>query len=105
MYSPRLKEKYKPTHLKIDIEGAEIDWLLDSKGIFPDYVQQISIEVHAVKGVTAYSECFDTINKNFEHLHIIPITGFKNGNIKEFPKLGITYSGTLFGIDIFMRRK
>lgn len=103
-------EKYKPTHLKMDIEGAEEDWLRANEGVFPDHVQEFALEIH---GKPIYQEFNDVwyhnIIKDFDILHVYPNTGFikDNSPLWNYSNLGIEdlKAGSVFGIDIFMRRK
>lgn len=100
-----LLEEHKPTHVKVDIEGAEIDWLLDCKGFFPSHIQQMSFEVHRKRGMNIYSDFYDRISEDFNHIKITPNVGFAGGTLEEFPKLGISWAGRVWGADIFITRK
>lgn len=98
----------KPTHLKIDIEGAEIDWIKQTEANIPDSVQELALEIH--KDNTGFFEEFDSIwypkiCEKFEPIFIHPNSGFKDENKITLPNMGIEVYGSLFGIDLLFRRK
>ena len=105
----KLMEKYKPTHIKCDIEGAEIPWLADCKGIFPDYVQELAFELHGKAGIIELENYYDNIIEHFEIVSFVPSVGFKGSFNKEdatlYEKIGYTTEGTLWSIDLFLRRR
>lgn len=99
----KLIEKYKPTHIKIDIEGSEIEWFKTNPNPFPDYVKEIAIEVHRKTGVQ-YVHDNDTF-KDYQIISITPNTGFPNAKrYYDFPKYNIKGQGAVFGIDVFLRK-
>ena len=107
-YLPDVIEKFQPTHLKMDIEGGEHDWLVETKGIIPDYIQQFALELHGVHTTEFFDkECYVNLVKHFDFVHVEPNFGFVNENAEswEFPNLGIKGKGALFGVDMFLRRK
>jgi FkbM family methyltransferase len=104
-----LLEKYKPTHVKCDIEGAEIDWLADCEGIFPDYIQELAFELHGRAGIVELERYYDNIIEHFEIVSFVPSVGFKGSFNKKdavlYEKVGYTTEGTLWSIDLFLRRR
>ena len=95
----------QPTHLKMDIEGAELDWLDAHGGKLPDCVQEFALEIHG-----RYSDMdsmwLPKMKENFEVIHIYPNYGFVNATADHhvYPNMEIDIQGRMFGIDIFMRR-
>jgi FkbM family methyltransferase len=107
-YLPDVLKFFKPTHLKMDIEGGEGDWLCLSNGIAPACVQQFAIELHGIEMTKYYeTQCYDKVAKGWEFVHVAPNSGFDNENadVWAFPKLGFKGRGALFGVDMFLRRK
>lgn len=100
-------EKYKPSHVKCDIEGSERDWIRELDGKFPSYVKEISFELHGGDFFHEFEDVhLDKFTKEFEVVNVTPNWGFASADkVCVLPKLGISVNGSLFGIDIFMRRK
>ena len=101
-------DTHKPTHLKMDIEGAEIEWLDENQGVFPDHIQEFALELHGKYGIYKFEEVwYNNIIKDFDIVKVAPNYGFvsENAHRWELPNLGIDIKGHMFGIDIFMRRK
>ena len=48
---------------------------------------------------------YNNIIKDFNIINATAEYGFENDNLWEFPELNINGSGSLFGVDIFLRRK
>jgi FkbM family methyltransferase len=104
----KVLEEIKPTVLKIDIEGAEKEWLETINCKIPEYVQQFSIEIHDKDTFAKMNdEWIDEIRQNFDILSIAPNTGFANENSIPvvYENLGINVKAIVFGIDIVARRK
>lgn len=100
-------DHYHPTHLKIDIEGAELDWLEMNKGILPD-VQEIALEIHTETGVKKFeNEWYHNVIKQFDIIEVIPNMGFikPDSPVTYLPNLQIELKGAVFGIDLFLRKK
>lgn len=100
-----LIDKHRPTHLKVDIEGAEVEWLKDCDGKFHECIQELSFEVHAKRGIETYIEFYDKIAEDFDHVSITPNTGFPGSGIIKYEKLGIDVDARIWGVDIFLKRK
>jgi FkbM family methyltransferase len=104
-----LLDKYKPSHVKVDIEGAEIPWLIDCEGIFPDYIKEIAFELHGNSGVKELENYYDNIIKHFEIIAFEPSVGFKGSFNKDnavlYEKIGYRPDGMLFSIDLFLKRR
>ena len=109
-YLPDILENYRPTHIKMDIEGAEKEWLKENKGIFPGYVKEMAIELHSRDLFELFNDVYyHNIIKDFDFVSIDPNYGFVNKkipNAKIYKNLNINLPEcALFGIDIFLRRK
>lgn len=106
-YLPDVLEKYRPSHLKVDIEGAEHDWLVQNEFAFPSYVKEIAIELHHHETIDLAEKLAPRIRSEFEFVSVVANAGFikKSKNFWEYPNLGLKGKGTLFGIDLFLRRK
>lgn len=105
---PDLIASIHPSHLKMDIEGGETDWLLDNQGFFPSYVEQFAIELHGLETTQHFNDvCYPNFIKEFELVHAEPNFGFVNADSESwsYPNLGISGRGALFGVDVFLRRK
>ena len=101
-------DRVRPTHLKMDIEGAEFDWLMDNQGVFPSYIKEFSIELHGEKTFYNFDQVwYNSIIKDFDIIDVSPEIGFvkEDSKLNYYPNLGINEKGRLFGIDVFMRRK
>ena len=101
-------EQFKPTHFKMDIEGAEIDWIKNIKGKIPDCVQEFAVEIH--KDASNFYEEFDStwfpiICSEFDCVYIHPNSGFKSEKLTDLPNLEIKVYGALFGIDLLFKRR
>lgn len=105
----KLFEKHQPTHLKVDIEGAEWPWLEISGGEFPTSVQEISFELHSQDKITEFEKRWlPRVLQDYELIKATPNYGFasKDSEITwDFPDLGVKGPGTLWGLDVFFRRK
>ena len=100
----RLLEEYQPSHLKIDVEGAEYP-IMESMGWkVPQCVKQMALEFHWPEKVMAYEETFrkDLVADGFE-----PVDETVNyvGGDNELSFLGrqINYRN-IWGMDCFYRR-
>lgn len=101
-----LLEKHKPTHLKIDIEGAELEWFTATNAKIPDYVQEVALEFHRKEGIVKFDQLWYNILKEDFDVTFEPLYGYTNvDNIESFPNLGIELKGRVFGIDVFLKRK
>ena len=99
-------EKYKPSHVKMDIEGTEFQWFELIKGKIPNYVKEFAFELHNNFKVYKWVEMwYNTIIKDFDIINVNPDMGFKKGKPYSIPELGIEGTGRLFGVDLFLRRK
>ncbi len=99
---------YKPSHLKMDIEGTEFEWFESIEGKIPDCIEQFALEIHNHKKVYKWVEMwYNTIIKDFDIINVAPEVGFRNDITFELPELGIKEErgGTMWGVDIFMKRK
>lgn len=108
-YVPEIFENYKPTHLKIDIEGAEWPILQHYNGKFPGYIQEMAIEIHGKKQIIDFdkSEIFSNMLKDYDMIYHHVISGFYDPSkvpivLNNFEA---SVQGQLFGIDMFLRRK
>jgi len=107
-YLPDILNSIKPTHLKMDIEGAETDWLEENEGDFPSCVQELAIEIHHVDTIKRFDEDWlPNWSKDFDLIHASSNHGFANESSSswKFKNLGISGKGALFGIDLLLRRK
>jgi FkbM family methyltransferase len=107
-YLPDVIKFFKPTHLKMDIEGGEDAWLRQTYGVLPKHVKQFAMELHGVDTTMFFeTECYDSLAKEWDFVHVGPNSGFDNENadVWAFPKLGFKGRGALFGVDLFLRRK
>jgi len=107
-YFPEVLEKYKPTHLKVDIEGGEDAWLRECRGVMPKYVEQFAIELHWKSTIQFFEdECINNILKDFDLVRVKENVGFVNQSKDKwnYPKIGVSCHGVLYGIDLFFRRK
>lgn len=107
-YINDLLELHKPTHLKMDIEGTEFEWLELNNGKIPEYINEFALEVHNHKKIYKFVELwYNTIVEDFDIINVAPEVGFRNNIPFEIPELGIKEErgGTMWGVDIFMRRK
>jgi len=105
-FLPDVLEMYKPTHLKVDIESAESKWLNDTDFSIPDHVQELAIEIHRTSDIQKLNDIWiHQLKEDFDIVEIDPCTGFANDKEVEYPNLGFSHTGTLFGIDMFLRRK
>lgn len=99
---------YKPSLVKMDIEGAEYPWFESNKGKFPRCVREIALDLHGEKGIHRFeSEWLGEILKDFELVHAQANTAFE-GNKKlryAFPMLGIKGTGKVYAMDVFFRRR
>ena len=99
-------DSLKPTHLKMDIEGTEAHWLEQNSGILPSCIKEFALELHNKSNVYKFTEMwYNNIIKDFNIINATAEYGFENDNLWEFPELNINGSGSLFGVDIFLRRK
>lgn len=106
-YLPEVINRFRPTHLKIDIEGAEHDWLMENEFTFPLHVREIALELHRTETIEVAEKLWPRIQSEFEVVALRPNDGFIKPDSKtwSFPNLGIEGKGVLFGVDIFLRRK
>ncbi len=107
MYLPGTIEAFRPSHLKVDIEGAEHDWLMENEFAFPTYVREIAIELHRKETIDLAEKLMPRIKTEFDLVAAVANDGFiKPDSPKwEYPNLGLKGKGVLFGIDLFLRRK
>lgn len=102
-------ESVRPSIVKMDIEGAEYEWFLNNKGVLPDYIRQISFEIHSEKMFSFMEKvCIFNLRKDFDLIHINPNAGFikENSPVRSYPNIGFEVKcGTLFGIDLLFKRK
>jgi len=102
----KVLDEHRPTHLKMDIEGTEAHWLEQNNGILPKYIEEFALELHNKSNVYKFMEMwYNNIMKDFKIVRARADYGFENDNFWEFPELEIAGSGSLFGVDIFMRRR
>lgn len=98
----------KPTHLKIDIEGSEIDWIKENNGEIPDCVEEFFIEIHKRLDFLQIfdSEYFPKIKEKFDIIHLdLTQQGFDTENRLFLPNLGIDTKKNVLGIEILFKRK
>lgn len=93
------------THIKIDIEGAEQDFL-DEHFQLPKTVQQISLEVHKEEFCLHYERNIHRylLNQGFQLKVCYPNWGFANKESEIKYIFGEEYKGALFGSDLFYER-
>jgi len=103
-----LVNKYKPTHLKLDIKGTEMIWFEETNGVIPDCVQQFFVEVYTKKASQLYDKKFVPIQKeNFDIKFIYPTEKFRGmGDWYDCPNLGLPkVNAQLYDINVLMVRK
>lgn len=101
-------DEINPTHLKIDIEGAEIEWIQQTEATIPDSVVEFSLEIHPNRDdfFTEFDSIwFPKLCEKFIPMFIHPNTGFKSPTKTVLPNMEIQAFGSVFGIDILFRRK
>lgn len=106
-YLPELVDAIAPTHLKVDIEGAEHDWLMQNEFSFHDNIQEIAIELHRHDTIEMAEQLWPYVKQEYDVIAVTANDGFikPDSKIWSFPNLGIEGKGVLFGVDIFLRRK
>jgi FkbM family methyltransferase len=102
-----LIRSFKPTHVKIDIEGAE--WgLLNSDYLWPSSVKQIAVELHNARKITEYagSAQLEALLHDYTIVKCMPQFGIgAKDNLTKLPGFLIhRVGGTLFGLDLFLER-
>lgn len=105
----KVLEELQPTHLKIDIEGSEIEWIKQIEADFPESIKELALEIHRDEKEKFFYEFdkvwYPKICEKFEPIFIHPNSGFKNENIIALPNMGIQVHGRLFGIDLLFRKR
>lgn len=97
--------EFQPTHLKIDIEGAEKDILKYWDYVIPSCVQELSLEIHALTYCKKFYESYNKkIQKQFELVRAEPNHGFFNKG-SNWEMFDIKSNSVLYGFDLFYRRK
>lgn len=100
---------FRPTHVKMDIEGAEIQWLKDIGGEIPAHIEEIAIELHRASHIHDLSKrgILRNILEDFEIVHVDPMIAFED-RVKtkiDIPEFNLRQTGSLLAIDVFLRRK
>lgn len=102
----KLLEREDWTHIKIDVEGAERDFL-NEKFIesLPESTKEISLELHSNKYCCQYPEKQHKLFEaaGFELVNAYLNVGFAGDETKTI--FGQEYNGSLFGLDLFYRKK
>lgn len=105
-------EDYQPNKVKVDIEGAEWPWLKEIKGKLPSYIKEIALELHGYKNILENQRYIDNILKYYDIIYIGENSGYitkdPNKELWDLSKYGLSNTkrtSTLFGVDIFLRRK
>lgn len=101
-------DEIRPNVLKIDIEGAEREWLETTNCKFPSFVEQISLEIHHKEIFKRMNdEWLDIMKEDFDILLVHANSGFQKETAAQivYENLGIDIRGVIFGIDIVARRK
>ena len=96
----------KWTHIKMDIEGAEKDFL-NKDFIVPDSVREMSLEVHSEKYILDFeaNQQKYILEQGFELTSATPNYGFAGKDPVMREAFGVEYTGSLFGFDLFYTRK
>ncbi len=97
---------WKYTHIKMDIEGAEKDFL-NENFIVPNSVEEMSLEVHSEKYILDFEANYQKyiLAQGFELVSATPNYGFVGKDPVMREAFGVEYTGSLFGFDLFYRRK
>ena len=104
-----LIEKYKPTHLKMDIKGTEMLWMEKHKGKLPDCVQEFFAEIYGHHPSEFYDTHYWPVqnNQGFDLTFMYPTERFKNmGGWYNLPNLGRpNINAALFDLNVLLSRK
>lgn len=104
----KLIAQFSPSHLKMDIEGAENDWLAQNEGVVHPCVKEFALEVHRGPKIAEFAQrALPRILEDFELVYCDPMIAFSavSDNVIEIPLLNIKTTGTLMAVDLFFRRK
>lgn len=104
----KLIETFQPTHLKMDIEGAENDWFEKNDGVLPSCIEQFAVEVHRGPKIQRFARhAMPNILKDFELINCAPMIAFSAVSKKpvSVPELNISSTGTLMAVDLFFKRR
>jgi hypothetical protein len=77
-----LVNKFEDVFLKMDIEGSEIDWIMETEGLGFGKFKQMVIEFHDLLIDERVLNCIEKINQTHFLIH-------KHGNNNSFSEMGI----------------
>lgn len=98
-------EEFKPTHVKMDIEGAEKDILALWNYRLPSCVREFALEIHTASYCKQfYSTYTKLIEQEFDLVFADPAHGFINKG-SDWEMFGFKANSVLYGFDLFYRRK
>lgn len=97
--------KYEPTHVKMDIEGAEKDILVLWNNQVPRFIKQLAIEIHAPGYVKQFEDVIhpEFVKQGLKLIHASPVHGFINKG-KQWDHFGHSHTSVLFGFDLLYVR-
>lgn len=104
----KLIEKYKPTHLKMDIKGTEMLWFEKTGGKLPECVEQFFVEVYRKKGAEEYDSKYVPVQlEEFDIEFVYPTEQFKGmGDWYDCPNLGLPkQNAQIYDINVVLKRK
>lgn len=105
IFIDRVIEEFQPSHLKMDIEGAEKDILRHWDYVVPSCVREFSLEIHAPSYCKKFYETYGKkIEEQFDLVQAEPCHGFFNKG-SEWEMFGMKKNSVLYGFDLFYRRK
>jgi FkbM family methyltransferase len=97
--------RYNPTHLKMDIEGAEREILELWDFKIPSCVREFSLEIHSPSYCKDFADDYThRLETQFELVAATPVHGFFNKG-KNWSMFGREANSVLYGFDLFYRRR
>jgi FkbM family methyltransferase len=96
-------DEFQPTHIKMDIEGAEIEII--EKYDIGDLTQEFFVEVHKAKPSLYFYENLHPkiLDQGFKLINAEPFVGFP-GNNTTWSGFGYSGKGYLWGFNVFYKR-
>lgn len=98
----------QPNRVKMDIEGAEYDWLAQNKGVMPSHIDEIAFDLHRMNGIKLFEEQYlPNFLKDFELVSAQANTAYEGKKEMKWalPGFGLKGTGMVFALDVFFRRK